>query len=1270
MDSITVWPAQNIVNNNNCSGQLDYYLCNCVADNATIEIYLSSGYYHFQGQNSCILQGQSNISIIGSTNDSTVIQCSNFNMAFLEVQNVFISNIQMINCGSLFNDAVNETITNISSYTYFGKGSRFALMFLLSTNVTINNLTMRNTLGYGIISFNTFGTLVMSRSHIQDTTFENDEICMGYNYEREETDFYCSGSGIAIIFAGSGSNSASVSIKDCLFTNNTNNIPYLQYKKSFANMDTVYTGSEVPFVGAGCVTIYSTQFSYKVKTLIANSIFYNNNGTFTASVAILTAPTTNSTTTISNCNFNDNNRMKNDPSESDINVSGGIFYIQLALGYTLMQFHTLPGIKFEGLTIVHSNFTLQGGKSGAAIHIEKQSPITMVLSVRIKWCTFVDNEANSGSAIFAKDDATKIPFNSTPVGNLIIYLININAYSNKLFHGSTLEYISGDFITGVYYFLNCLVVLECEEECNFKHNQPSVFYGQVSAMRISGSVVFQNNKARNGAALRLVDTVLYITINTSVIFDNNTAVLNGGAIMVEFPNFSIHDQDICPFQFVGLAREETITDIEVNNIQEILNINIIFQNNYAKNGTNLESIYASVFYICHWYADTSVQTQPSSESKIMNDTRPSVYHKAFNYYPKPISDHLNVIAIYPCVCMDSNSYANNVGDCLTGKSIVLPHPVIPGKRYSVYIVPIDTVGSVGYSNELITSAYTSNEELQLAEGQRERKFSATNNSCTSVDFTIYLNRSPIPDDGKLEMSLTVSRYLTIEFDFSTCPFGFVLRETIGKYGCVCDEFLTERCSDGFYCDPSTGLITRLNVQSWLSVIDGDIQYLKFCFPTFCNDIADVKFVLQNDSNILCTNYHAGRGCGGCLNNYSRVFGSDNCKQCSSMWLLTILLYAALGVMLVIFLFMLKFTVTFGAINGLIFFCNVMSINEELFFNVNISRFTFLRVFISTVNLDLGFEICFYDGMSQIVKTGLQFVFPVYLWLLILVIVYLSRYSYRFHAKISNEALPVLATLMFLSYSKVLQTSITVFSYVFVKSSNHGSITAWEPDPTIDYLVRYHIVLFCIASLFSLAVILATIGFTVPIILLRGLNHFFPLFDCFFAPYKTNCRYWFGLRLCVLVYLSIMEAVISDDKETVLLSSIVVVGTFAFIQASVFPFRNKLINIMDLIFTGIFLLLSSIVLYFHPNVNGYRKVNIAVNVLGYTSFVVFCVIIVYHIYHATKGFSCCFKFFSTVNRLRLKFEMNKDDDLQWPFAVFAEEPDQRYGTIRTQDETEA
>jgi len=63
-----------------------------------------------------------------------------------------------------------------------------------------------------------------------------------------------------------------------------------------------------------------------------------------------------------------------------------------------------------------------------------------------------------------------------------------------------------------------------------------------------------------------------------------------------------------------------------------------------------------------------------------------------------------------------------------------------------------------------------------------------------------------------------------------------------------------------------------------------------------------------------------------------MFGSSTCKRCSNAWLATILLYVLLGIILVFVLFVLRLTVTVGAINGVIFFCNVTSINENLFFN--------------------------------------------------------------------------------------------------------------------------------------------------------------------------------------------------------------------------------------------------------------------------------------------------------------------------------------------------
>ena len=48
-----------------------------------------------------------------------------------------------------------------------------------------------------------------------------------------------------------------------------------------------------------------------------------------------------------------------------------------------------------------------------------------------------------------------------------------------------------------------------------------------------------------------------------------------------------------------------------------------------------------------------------------------------------------------------------------------------------------------------------------------------------------------------------------------------------------------------------------------------------------------------------------------------------------------------------------------------------------------------------LSLKMGIEVCFYDGMTGLASVTLQFVFPLYLYFLLLVIVLVSRWSSRF-----------------------------------------------------------------------------------------------------------------------------------------------------------------------------------------------------------------------------------------------------------------------------------
>ena len=1212
ISGIIVNPGE-VIRGGNCAGLIDKYLCTCLASNTTssIDIQLSPGIYNLSQQPLCTLWNKTSITITGSPSNDTIIKCINgFSIKFYNTQSIVIRNLVMIGCGSI---GPGFTGGHPGQYLFFFDGIG---------NVSVNHLYLSNTVGYGIIISNNYGTpqnIELSNVHVNNTAVN--DYCMDYDYD--DTDYSCSGSGIFITYvnANVSFNTSTLKINNCSFVNNNNILPTTKYEEFLGVVNTGYKENIPILLGAAGISIIYVQESFAVFTEISNTQFYNNSGTFSASVALVVVDSTKSKVVIENCTFDNNTGIYkssgNDPT------TGGIYFINLG---RLSTNKNMIGVEAEVLKVVRSNFTNLVGTLGVAFHIEKNSPDSVLVVIKIEQCNFTSNVADSGSAIFAKDRSSSLSYRPVVDGSLNIYLTNINADNNK--PTSTVNNVTNNFITGIFHISKCLVMLTCDEQCHFHYNRPSVFYGHRSALTINGSVSFLNNTAIYGGAIRLLDTVLYISTNTTAHFVNNSAIVNGGAIKVEFALTNIQSQDNCPIQFVGLPPQQTIRDNHFKEIKTRMDIDVLFQGNRARTSA-LESIFANVFYICSWYPDTSVLTKLGPIAIDNNEVtkygiRDTVYHEAFNYGDGP---HLNISAIVPCICDNDNNYSKNAMKCLENKPINLPDKVIPGRPFEIRVTSLDIIGSVGYSSELLASAYIYN----VASGQNfefrtTREFSVGDQRCVKVDFTIYVhtkNESLLNvTKGNLTLSIAIPRFITIPFNFvEKCPTGFTLNGTNEQYACMCNKFLTQVSNRGFSCDQSSGLIRPIRETSWLAAVNDDIQYVGSCSPTLCKyDMNNISLNLSvtNNGNVLCANNHAGRVCGDCINGYSRVFGSDSCKKCDNVWLITVLLYVVLGIILLVVLFSLKFTVTVGAINGLVFFCNVMSINERLFFNENISTFSFIRLFISIFNLDLGFEICFYDGMTQVVKTGLQFIFPVYLWPLIIVIVYLSRWS---KVRISRTSVPVFATLILLSYAKLLRTAISVFSYVNIKSSISDTMRAWRPDPSVGYLEGGHIALFVIAVLFLLFIFPFAISFTYPKILhYKKFGFLFPFFDAFVAPYKEKYRFWFGLRALILIHLAIMETVIFADIEALLLSSITVVGAFTIVQAYIRPFKSSFINILDLSFTSIFLLMSSIVLYLNPTSNGYKGSDIVVRCLGYVAFLLFTVVVIYQIRYVSRKYS--------------------------------------------------
>ena len=228
----------------------------------------------------------------------------------------------------------------------------------------------------------------------------------------------------------------------------------------------------------------------------------------------------------------------------------------------------------------------------------------------------------------------------------------------------------------------------------------------------------------------------------------------------------------------------------------------------------------------------------------------------------------------------------------------------------------------------------------------------------------------------------------------------------------------------------------------------------------------------------------------------------------------------MGIALILLLLICQLTVATGTLSGVVFYANIVGINQTLFLPVETTDA--LSVFIAWLNLDFGVESCFYNGMDAYSKTWLQFVFPVYIWMIVGLLILVSHFSDKFAKLLGNNPVSVLATLILLSYAKILRTIIAAINVTYLEYEYPTySKGVWLYDANINYLSGKHIPLFLVAMFSFLFIFLPY-----TLLLLFGqwlqamshlrlcawVNRLKPFMDSYHAPYKAKYRYLPGLLL--------------------------------------------------------------------------------------------------------------------------------------------------------------
>ena len=574
-------------------------------------------------------------------------------------------------------------------------------------------------------------------------------------------------------------------------------------------------------------------------------------------------------------------------------------------------------------------------------------------------------------------------------------------------------------------------------------------------------------------------------------------------------------------------------------------------------------------------------------------------------------------------------------------------PVYPGQTLQLELcTPCNDEPSFLYAE--VSSIHLPNSTCKVT-SQTETK--VIHNYSTLVNYTIV---SEATNTCKLFLATSsYSYYINEAFyvELLSCPIGFTLQSGI----CDCDPVFstyTDKC----YINYSA---IEHSANTWITAYTraNNTEYLiSDCPMDYCLPYSSKLNLLYPD--LQCQFNRAGILCSQCQHPLSMVFGSSRCIKCNNLHIILIsIMIIMAGVVLVVLLYLLNLTVTNGTISGIILYANIVSINDSVFL-VNENVFKPLSVFISFVNLDLGIETCFYNGMSSYAKKWLQLFFPFYLMVIAVSIIMISRYSSRILRLTYSRSLPVLATLFLLSYTGVLRTVLTVlFSYSTITylPSGHQQLV-WSIDASVPLFgFKFTILFITCLVLFLLLIPFNVILSTRYLLQFKMINRFKPLLDAFQGSYKDKYYYWVALHVTIRSFLFTMYAF--QTRLKLILSTMLLI-VFSIYSGYVRPHKSKLINIQELM-----LLLNLTIMYAVSYQSSERIFSLVTNVMISLAFIQLFTIVLYHL----LTYTCHCNIAIALQTLKVKLCYKKQVDFNSRFDVkLLNIPERTYNYAEYQD----
>uniref|UniRef100_A0A1X7VK59 Uncharacterized protein n=1 Tax=Amphimedon queenslandica TaxID=400682 RepID=A0A1X7VK59_AMPQE len=838
----------------------------------------------------------------------------------------------------------------------------------------------------------------------------------------------------------------------------------------------------------------------------------------------------------------------------------------------------------NGLVLTHNTLTENEYRYSPSIHMTNCFvSYNQLVGINIAWFSSFSGSLHLNSSTLSHNSGlygSALLVNTDPFANeqfdIIVHNVTFDRNTISEAFYETLG-VASSFIVTIGIFGSTDVVIS---NCTISNNEGSGLGIIDTYITFYGINIFHNNSAYNGGGIFMISSsFLFLTHGSMLRFSDNHANNSGGAINVQQIVLRV------------VSSNEQVTNRCFYQLQNNDDTHkyFYFENNTADVAGSV--LYGGAMSYCIQGIYRASEHQFTNISKFVNQTGLSIIS----------SDPRKV-----CFCEYTTPNCNL-------KSLTVS--ATPGESVPFIVAVVGQHDNTTTGTVSVSIGAPSNHNISSA-------------VCTNLTQEVIVEAND-PDKVTIHVRLTdfetnfFQPPLTINVNVNPCLPGTYLSQQ--SQVCVCDNNIKPVTTN---CNGVTATVTKEG-RSWLGVYENCTAINDECPYDYCIH-SSITFPLS-DPDRQCALNRSGLLCGKCKEGLSLMLGTNKCGDCTNDYLALLIPFLLAGMALVVLLIALNLTVTVGTINGLLFFANVVKIYQPLFFGLD--YIPVLSQFISWINLDLGIETCFYAGMNTCAKTGLQFVFPFYLWFLIFLIIMLSRRSSKLSQLIGNNAVPVLCTLLLLSYTKILRTLISIFILVNPVSTCRSIGAVWFNNAE-PYLSGCHLVLFIIAFI---VLVVLLVPYTLFLL-------FFPLwelcrskwsictslylklkpfFDAYAGPHTDLFRIWPGLLLLARIVIMLSTVVALDPVSEVTLGVLVALTAVLIITMSyVSVYKNKKIQSLDISYLVYLLIICYVIHGSLAQNNGdnsrifYISRQIARVGIGATlslSLISFLAIMVYHVY---------------------------------------------------------